>query len=78
MLGVIILSGVRRFWNLSLVVLWTVALIAVAVLMWGGVFGLTYVENSLWGGLPLTLILSTFGIAFAFPIGVLLALGRRS
>src|SRR5690606_10233104 len=30
------------------------------------------------GGLPLTLILSTFGIAFAFPIGVLLALGRRS
>ena len=47
-------------------------------LMWGGVFGLTYVENARWGGLPLTLILSTFGIAFAFPIGVLLALGRRS
>ncbi len=40
--------------------------------------GLTYVENARWGGLPLTLILSTFGIAFAFPIGVLLALGRRS
>lgn len=46
--------------------------------MWGGVFGLSYVENARWGGLPLTLILSTFGIAFAFPIGVLLALGRRS
>ena len=41
-------------------------------------FGLSYVENARWGGLPLTLILSTFGIAFAFPIGVLLALGRRS
>jgi len=46
--------------------------------MWGGVFGLTHVENSRWGGLPLTLILSTFGIALAFPLGVLLALGRRS
>src|SRR3546814_10420888 len=46
--------------------------------MWGGVFGLSYVEDSRWGGLPLTLILSTFGIAFAFPLGLLLALGRRS
>ena len=44
----------------------------------GRVFGLTYVENSLWGGLPVTLILATFGIALAFPLGVVLALGRRS
>ena len=78
LLGVIVLSGWRRFWNLSLVLLWLVVLVAVAILMWGGMLGLTYVENSLWGGLPLTLILSTFGIAFAFPIGVILALGRRS
>jgi general L-amino acid transport system permease protein len=42
------------------------------------VLGLTYVENTLWGGLPLTLILATFGVALAFPIGVVLALGRRS
>ena len=33
LLGVIVLSGFRYFWNLSLVVIWTVALIAVAVLM---------------------------------------------
>jgi general L-amino acid transport system permease protein len=72
------LSGWRKLWNFSLLVLWTVALIAVAILMWGGVFGLTYVENSQWGGLPLTLILSTFGIALAFPLGIVLALGRRS
>ena len=78
LLGVIVLSGVRRFWNFSLILIWTVALVAVAILMWGGIFGLKFVENNLWGGLPLTLILSTFGIAFAFPIGVLLALGRRS
>ena len=78
LLGVIILSGFRRFWNFSLIVMWTIVLVVVAVLMWGGVFGLTYIENSLWGGLPLTLMLATFGIALAFPLGVVLALGRRS
>ena len=78
LIAVIILSGVRRFWNLSLLVFWVIALTGSAVLMWGGVFGLTYVENSRWGGLPLTLMLSTFGIAFAFPLGIVLALGRRS
>jgi general L-amino acid transport system permease protein len=78
LLAVIICSGIRRFWTPRLLLLWVFGLAAVAVLMWGGVFGLTYVENGRWGGLPLTLILATFGIAFAFPIGVLLALGRRS
>lgn len=78
LVAVIVCSGIRRFWNWKLAIIWTVGLTAVAILMWGGVLGLTYVENARWGGLPLTLILSTFGIAFAFPIGVLLALGRRS
>ncbi|MDH4396290.1 MAG: amino acid ABC transporter permease [Limnobacter sp.] len=34
--------------------------------------------TNLWGGLPLTLMISCLGIALAFPLGVLLALGRRS
>jgi general L-amino acid transport system permease protein len=51
---------------------------AVALLMWGGVLGLAYVDNTQWGGLPLTLILTAVGIALAFPLSVLLALGRRS
>jgi len=46
--------------------------------MWGGVFGLPAVENERWGGLILTLILFTFGVAFAFPLSILLALARRS
>jgi general L-amino acid transport system permease protein len=46
--------------------------------MWGGVFGLAYVENGRWGGLILTLILASFGMAFAFPLSIVLALGRRS
>ena len=37
-----------------------------------------YVETHLWGGLPVTIILATYGLVFAFPYGVLLALGRRS
>lgn len=78
LIAVIVCSGIRRFWKPSLALVWIVGLSAVAVLMWGGVLGLTYVENARWGGLPLTLILATFGIALAFPFGVLLALGRRS
>ena len=78
LIAALICSAIRWFWKPWLLLLWTAALIAVAVLMWGGVFGLSYVENDRWGGLPITLILSTFGIAFAFPLGVLLALGRRS
>ncbi len=74
----IILSGWRKLWNIWLLVVWTVSLTVVAILMWGGMLGLTYVENTQWGGLPLTLILSTFGIALAFPLGIVLALGRRS
>jgi len=78
LVGSIILSGWRKLWNIWLLVVWPVSLTAVAILMWGGMLGLTYVENTQWGGLPLTLILSTFGIALAFPLGIVLALGRRS
>jgi general L-amino acid transport system permease protein len=44
----------------------------------GGVFGLEHVETSRWGGLTLTLILASVGMAASFPLGILLALGRRS
>lgn len=71
-------STVRSLWNWRLLAIWTGGLTAIGVLMWGGIFGLPFVENEKWGGLPLTLILSTFGIAFAFPLSILVALGRRS
>ena len=78
LVGIIVCSCIRRLWHPLLGVAWIAALAAVGVLMWGGVFGLTHVEDAKWGGLPLTLILATFGIGIAFPFGVLLALGRRS
>lgn len=38
----------------------------------------SFVETGQWGGLPVTMILATYGLVFAFPYGILLALGRRS
>jgi general L-amino acid transport system permease protein len=67
-----------QWWQPRLAWAWLAGLALSAVLMWGGVFGLSYVENARWGGLPLTLMLATFGVGLAFPLGVLLALGRRS
>jgi len=49
-----------------------------AVLLLGGVFGLPEVETRLWGGLLVTLVISYAGIVGSLPLGVLLALGRRS
>lgn len=77
-IALLVASCMRRFWNFRLLFIWTAGLLIVAVLMWGGVLGLSYVENTKWGGLPLTLILATFGVGFAFPLGLVLALGRRS
>jgi general L-amino acid transport system permease protein len=48
------------------------------ILLSGGVFGLSHVTTDLWGGLLVTLVISSTGIAAAFPIGIVLALGRRS
>ena len=76
--GLYIVSAMRRFWNWRLIPIWVATLAAIGVLMWGGVFGLSYVPQERWGGLPITLILSTFGLAFAFPLAILVALGRRS
>jgi general L-amino acid transport system permease protein len=44
----------------------------------GGLFGLKWIETGAWGGLSLTFIVSAFALIFCFPIGVFLALGRRS
>jgi len=73
-----IASAVRACWRWWLAPAWVGGLVAIGVLMGGGVPGLDYVENERWGGLTLTLLLTTFGIGFAFPLAILLALARRS
>lgn len=77
-LGLYAVSANKAFWRKELIYIWAAVLTVIGILMWGGVFGLTYVPQDSWGGLPITLILSTFGLALAFPLAVLVALGRRS
>src|SRR6185437_1687974 len=77
-IGLYVVSAMRRFWRRELVLIWLVTLAVIGVLMWGGVLGLTFVPQDSWGGLPITLILATFGLAFSFPLSILVALGRRS
>ncbi|WP_187487519.1 amino acid ABC transporter permease [Duffyella gerundensis] len=52
--------------------------VVVWFLLYGGFFGLERVETRQWGGLTLTLIIAAVGIAGALPLGILLALARRS
>jgi general L-amino acid transport system permease protein len=50
----------------------------VAIWLIGGGLGLTGVSTNDWGGLVLTLFTAVSGIALCFPLGLILALGRRS
>lgn len=68
----------RRLWGRPLLIAWVVAFVVMGVLMRGGILGLRPVTTESWGGLPLTLMLSGIGIIAAFPLGLVLALGRRS
>nr|MDT0251486.1 amino acid ABC transporter permease [Endozoicomonas sp.] len=47
-------------------------------LLYGDLPGLVKVDTHLWGGLMLTLLLALCGMIASLPVGVLLALGRRS
>ena len=47
-------------------------------LLHGGFFDMEVVRTSRWGGLLLTLVIAAIGISGALPLGIMLALGRRS
>jgi len=78
MLSVLVASCVRFFWKPWLSLLWAAVLALFFVLMYGDSLGLTRVETDRWGGFPLTLLLASLSIAMAFPLALLVALGRRS
>jgi general L-amino acid transport system permease protein len=53
--------------------------VASFVLLHGfGPIGLTVVETDLWGGMTVTIVVAAVGIVVSLPIGIILALGRRS
>ena len=60
------------------VVLTLAAFFLTLLLLRGGFLGLQPVVVERWGGLMLNILLATTGIVFSFPLGVALALGRRS
>ncbi|MBO0763937.1 MAG: amino acid ABC transporter permease [Hyphomicrobiaceae bacterium] len=66
----------HKLW--SSVYLLAVFPVLAVLLLSGGIFGLRHIPTDLWGGLLVTLVISSTGIAAAFPLGVVLALGRRS
>ena len=76
--GLLVLSCMRSFWKAWLPLLWLVVLAVFFALMYGTVFGLTQVDTDRWGGLPLTILLSSLSLVLCFPIALLVALGRRS
>ena len=78
MVAALVASCMRAFWRPWLALLWAVVLAAFFMLMYGNVAGLSRVETDRWGGLPLTILLATLSIVLAFPINLVVALGRRS
>lgn len=67
-----------RMWGKRLAIAWAAALAGVIALMGGGIFGLSEVPTSAWGGLPVTLLLASLSLVIAFPLSIVLAVGRRS
>ena len=78
LVGVLALSSWPRMWRARLAWTWAAVLAACAVLMFGGLPGLPFVPDDAWGGLPVTLVIATFGIAGGFALSIPLALARHS
>ncbi len=78
LIALLVASCLRPFWKPWLAPLWLIVLAVCYVLMSGGVLGLSEVETSRWGGFPLTMALSVVSLVVAFPLAVLVALGRSS
>lgn len=73
----VIVTAIPRLWHPRLFVLW-LASIGLAVALMSGILTGKLISTQQWGGFPLTLLLAVVGFAGAFPLGVILALARRS
>ena len=70
-----------RRWKRGVLIRWLLWPIVIYVLLYGKLWRLQVlpvVDTNLWGGLLLTFVLTIAGILVSMPIGILLALGRRS
>ena len=57
---------------------WLVVLYAALALILGVDYGLERIDTNQWGGLLVTLVVAVTGIVASLPLGIVLALGRRS
>ncbi len=80
--AMLLATAIPAFWNRKgarmLLWGWGIAFAVFFGLMYGGFAGMRSVGTDNWGGLPLTVILTLLGMGVSAPIGILLALGRRS
>jgi len=77
--GYLPIDRLKKFLTLYYVIIYPIiAFLLIYYLISGGAFGLEWVETGAWGGLSLTFIVSFFCLIFCFPLGMFLALGRRS
>jgi general L-amino acid transport system permease protein len=79
-IGLFVLNGgIRTGWRALIVSLAIFAAIGIIIAVMGlDRGGLPIVDTRLWGGLLVTLVVSVTGIVTSMPVGIALALGRRS
>ena len=77
--GLFATEKMKKYLALYYVLIYPIlAFLIIYYLISGGYFGLEWIETGAWGGLSLTFIVSFFCLIFCFPLGMILALGRRS
>lgn len=76
--AMVLASSWRRLWGRALIGAWGLAFALIGWLIAGDGALLSAVPNAQWGGLPLTIMLALVGNIIAWPLGILLALGRQS
>ena len=70
-----------RRWKRGVLIAWLLSPVVIYILLYGKLWRLQVlpvVDTNLWGGLLLTFVFTIVGIVVSMPIGILLALGRRS
>lgn len=77
LVALVVCTAIPKYWTRWLLAAWAAGLALAFVVMHGGL-GMSVVPTQQWGGLPVTIMLTAIGLAGGFPIGILLALGRRS
>jgi general L-amino acid transport system permease protein len=79
-LGYFLATRTRLGNSRTVLIGWLLSLPIILILLHGLGFseGLPVVPTGVWGGMMINLLLAAIGIAASFPLGVLLALGRRS